>query len=219
MQLYLLEAGYALLKAIKKGSRSPLPLTGSQIGSDFGFEPTASQNNAVGSLLVDNRTQPQSVRYTLVGRHEIILSVHLDQTLEFDHIGNAFIYLNDNPLLALVSPIALPKKKIDNERHFSGDEYYLAAVFRYPYIRDLLALRPDQALHATFLNVPDMTQIPIPEQSRYEQIVIGDNGLPFGGHKPAVGFRVGAKGWYGNPLINTMDRVYGIDGGSTVAGE
>jgi hypothetical protein len=217
MKSYLAVQGAQLLRNVQAGQIQKLDLTGSQVGSDFGFIPDDAATQAKGSVVLDKRNVAATVLQTLIVRDKMIFTVRLGQDLEFD-FGNVLIFINNVPFLWMVFDDVVHKQNIDTVAHFAGDEYFLSTVFTYPYIRNLINFNHDRALHANFLKTSDMYSLPVANQVRAQQMVIEQHTLFYGRNQTIVAAKSGSNDWYASPLGFTYGETFKIDGGKTARG-
>jgi hypothetical protein len=219
MKIYLTEQGAALLQNSQINAIPKPFITGSQVYSAYGFVPDTTLPNPA-FLLIDNRTNANSVKYTPINMHELLLSVFVDQTFEFAQIGSIVLFMQDQPFLWSVSDTPLGKLKTNPISHFAGDEYFFDYLLKYAYISeiiDLSNLNPRIAKFPDFLTIADVT---IPPHTLANQAVIEQNTLFYGNNRPAVLSRGEFNNWIGIPFMNPLDtNLYKVDSGSTLSGQ
>jgi hypothetical protein len=220
MKSYLADAGLSVLQyALTVLTEPPsVRLTGVQVGSQAGFVPDAGMVQAQGTMLVDRRQDPTSVKVTKIYTHEAIITAILDRDVEFMNVGNVLFFMNDAPTLWLISDTAFPKLGTNPVSHFAGDKCYLPIVFRFPYIEKLLVQDASNALQAKWPHFDKTTALTVPQQTLADQCVVEQNNLFYGQDQPYIAVRCQGS-WRALPFMRQVQPdFFQVDGGNTVTG-
>lgn len=213
------DLGANLLQQAQINAISPPTITGSQVYSAYGFVPDNTLPNS-NLLLIDNMFKSESVKYTPINIHELILTVTINQTFEFAQIGSIVLFANSSPFMWAVSDIPLGKLKTNPISHFAGDEYFFSYLLRYAYIRNLLNFTMSNFLTAKFPDFTAIKDITVAPHTLANQATVEQNTLFYGNNRPAVLSRGEFNNWIGSPFMNPVDpNFYKVDSGSTSSGQ
>jgi hypothetical protein len=219
MKSYLTQAGLSLLQSRLSTLPQPpdLSFTGFQIGTQSNFVPDNTMDQAQGEIILDNRSNAQSVKITYVHTHEIVCSAVLDRDSEFFTIGHILFFINDTPTLWLVAPSNVLKFKTNPISHFAGDKLYLSLVFRFPYIKKLISA--NSTLHANFPVYDKLSDLVVPQHVLADQSVVNTLGSYYAKDKPAIAFRSDGQ-WLSAPTIDKLNNpsLFTISSGRTTTG-
>ena len=207
-------AGRSLLIASLQGGTKP-KIDSFLVSPQANFKPDPTVLNPLPSPIYTG-TQSQIMK-TVINPDEVILHTVLDNQIELSSVGSILLRSGGQPFAWIVLRKAVPKKKVDNVKHFAGSLFHQSLVLRIPKITQLLDLSNNPDFYSKPKVFEDFNTLPRPIEAGAREVLVEKDTRHYFNRNKMVWMVSVANTWFGIPNFKSFDDPeFGVIGGGQV---